>query len=108
MEKGARKNGETRHIVLFQQDENLAREGWSYGRVVKIQKKRYQKVIITYKNEGEGVWKETERSERDCVLVKGINEVDVGTHEHLATLAADLVRGLQVAVGVDGSAGSSL
>ena len=95
-------------IVLFQQDENLAREGWSYGRVVRIQKKRYRKVIITYKNEGEGVWKETERSERDCVLIKGINEVDVGTHEHLATLAADLVKGLQVAVGVNGSVGSSL
>ena len=95
-------------IVLFQQDENLAREGWSYGKVVRIQKKRYRKVVITYKNEGEGVWKETERSERDCVLIKGINEVDLGTHEHLASLAADLARGLQVAAGANGSASPSL
>ena len=43
-------------------------------------------------NPSESVFGETERSMRQCVLIKSISEVDMGTSEHAAITACDILK----------------
>ena len=78
-------------IVLFKKEESALGNEWHFGRVEELIVDRYRKVKICYKNSSEKVFRVTVRSERECVLIKGIDEVDLGTPEHQVVVAGDLL-----------------
>ena len=81
-------------IVMFQKTKTRARDGWQMGRIVEIVKDRYRQVIVRYCNSEDGVFRETQRSERSLLLIKALEESDLGTSEHQAIIAGDLLRGV--------------
>ena len=84
-------------VVMFQKSESLARDGWQIGRVAEVLKDRYRRVVVVYKNANDGTFRETERSERSLLLLKSLEESDLGTSEHQAIVAGDLLKGVKKA-----------
>ena len=77
-------------VVLFTKQESSLASTYQFGQVKSIIEGRdgkIRQVVVEYQNHNENTKRETHRSVRSLVLIRGIDEIDLASQLHKLTLS---------------------